>query len=180
MPVNTKIFRNFCGIRYFCLKLPDACAVVRKTVITMKKLYILAFILMLTAGAASAQNNKWAIGVRGGVTTSGITFKYNRAPGSAIEGILTIPYDGGFTAIGLYEWRMPVITEGFTFYYGAGAHIGAWDGEFSLGADAIVGLEYKIPSVPLALSVDYKPAINLVQKLRGWFLDFGFGLKFTF
>ena len=44
----------------------------------MKKIAVLLTILSLTAVTGlSAQNYNWAIGVRGGVTASGITVRHN-------------------------------------------------------------------------------------------------------
>jgi hypothetical protein len=76
----------------------------------------------------------------------------------------------------LYERHVGLGTNGFKFYYGAGAHINhqynrklyydslrdryvyRYTGSaVGLGIDGIVGLDYKIPAIPLALSVDLKP-----------------------
>ena len=55
----------------------------------MKKIAVLLTILSLTAVTGlSAQNYNWAIGVRGGVTASGITVRHNFDPVNSIEGML--------------------------------------------------------------------------------------------
>ena len=49
--------------------------------------------------------------------------------------------------------------------------------------EGVVGLEYKIPVAPIAISLDYRPQI-VVSTADGafapGFLGFGLGIKFTF
>ena len=115
------------------------------------------------------------------MTASGITVRHNFDPSNSIEAI--IDFAQGFNLYALYERNIPVIQEGFNFYYGAGANIGAWGhrhSEFAFGIDGVIGLEYKIPSIPLAFSLDYKPNLNLIEKTKFHALDFGLGVKVTF
>lgn len=148
----------------------------------MKKIIVVLFILSLTGvSRVSAQNYNWAIGVRGGVTASGITVRHNFDPANSIEGM--IDFAKGFNLYALYERNIPVIAHGFNFYYGAGANIGSWghsDGKFTMGINGIVGLEYKIASIPLAFSVDYKPNLNFIGKTGFHAADFGLGIKVAF
>ena len=56
-----------------------------------------------------------------------------------------------------------------------------YEGGVGLGVDGIVGLEYKIPKAPIALSLDVKPFVEFVS--RGYIyssLDPGLGIKITF
>lgn len=145
----------------------------------MKKMMVLAAMLLL-AGTAAAQDYKWGVGVRFGGETAGLSVKHNFSSARGLEAILAYPWDDGFTATVLYEWQMPVITDGFSFYYGAGGHIGAWDDEFAIGVDGIVGLEYKLRKVPLAFSVDYKPIFNIGADTKFYMLDFALSMKVTF
>lgn len=129
----------------------------------MKKFAILIIVSMLSA-AVAAQNYNWAIGVRGGAQTSGISTKINFNPTNSLELILDLAH--GVNGYALAQWNIPVIAQGFNFYYGAGAHIGQWKKhgyhKFTFGIDGMIGLEYKIQNIPLVLSVDYKPALNLI------------------
>ena len=81
-------------------------------------------------------------------------------------------------------WQTPVIADGFSLYYGAGPYLGLWDtvdgSAFALGAEGVVGLEYKIPSVPIAFSLDYRPGINVLPNVAGNLVNFGLGVKFCF
>lgn len=146
----------------------------------MKKMLITAVLLLTFAGAAWAQNYKWATGVRFGGEMGGVTLKHKFDTANALEGILAFPWKDGFTATVMYERHVPIIGEGFEFYYGLGAHLGSWQHRFATGVDAIAGLEFKVPGIPLAVSLDYKPALNLVKKTKFYMADIALGAKFTF
>lgn len=147
----------------------------------MKKIITLTACLLLCAGSAFSQNYTHAIGVRVGGSNGAITYKQHLQAGNAFEVMAWINWTSGFSAAGLYEWTMPVINNDFNFYYGVGGHLGVYENAFAIGIDAIVGLEYKIPNVPLAFSIDYKPAINIIPSIdTNSFFDFALGIKFTF
>jgi hypothetical protein len=123
---------------------------------------------------------KNAVGVRAG-GTSGITFKHFFNTGHAFEAILGIwPNALGFTA--LYEKHAGTGIDGLKFYYGGGGHITAETGNYyyrthrsahreyeyrygvngmGIGIDGIAGIEYKIGVIPLALSFDLKPYLEV-------------------
>ncbi len=139
----------------------------------MKKVSLVVFVIMLSSFSAMAQYD-FAIGLRTG-GTSGLTLK-KMNPSSAIEGIVGFWHDGLSVTL-LWEKYAPAFNEhGFNWYYGGGGHIAfygddfdgrgaSWynhyydedDGGVGFGIDGIVGLEYKIPNVPIALSLDLKP-----------------------
>ena len=131
---------------------------------------------------AHAQDYNWAIGVRGGVTATGLSVKYNFDPANSIEAL--VDFVQGVNVYALYERNMPVITSGFHFYYGGGVNLGGWekhgDTKFTAGINGIVGLEYKIASIPLAFSVDYKPCLNFAGHTGFHAADFGLGIKVAF
>lgn len=145
----------------------------------MKKFLMMAALLVATL-TVSAQDYNWAIGVRGG-GFSGLTVKKNNG-GTALEfGASWSSFANNLNVDGVYLWQQPIIADGFNLYYGAGAYIGLWDKAFSVGAEAVVGLEYKIPSVPLAVSLDYRPSINFHPIFpEPDFFNFGLGLKWCF
>ncbi|MDR2936182.1 MAG: hypothetical protein LBU80_02420, partial [Rikenellaceae bacterium] len=79
-------------------------------------------------------------------------------------------------------------------YYGAGANLGGWrsdayydatgnrhyDYPFTLGIDGMIGLEYKVPEVPLSVGVDYKPCFNLFGEAGFKWYDFGLSVRVLF
>ncbi|TWR27386.1 hypothetical protein FPZ43_12955 [Mucilaginibacter pallidiroseus] len=163
----------------------------------MKKLASITLVLfcfLVVTKRASAQDYKTAVGGKFGAFENGISVKYFMDKGTALEGVLGFRSRGAvFT--GLYElhqqaFNVPLLN----FYYGAGAHIGAiGKGEFRrfgddryydsshllLGADAVLGLEYKFPDAPIAVSLDLNPRLELAT---GPFFDVapGLGIKYTF
>ena len=141
----------------------------------MKKFLVMAALIVATL-SVSAQDYEWAVGLRGG-GFSGITAKQNRGE-NAIEAGLS--FGGGLNIDATYQWQQPVIGEGFHLYYGAGAFVGL-GGSVSVAAEGVVGLEYRLPiDLPLAVSVDYRPAIFVVPAVSTYFGNIGFGVKYCF
>ncbi len=136
----------------------------------MKKTFF-AWILIFTAyftGQSQEYNN--AIGLRGGIF-SGISFKHFVGQNTAIEGILDSRWHG-FQVIGLMEHHNDISDlDGLRWFYGYGAHIGFYDGYYTtwgentnytlIGIDGIIGLEYLFKDIPVSISLDWKPYINL-------------------
>ncbi len=143
---------------------------------------------------------KNAVGIRAG-RTSGVTFKHFMNSGNAFEMILGIwPNALGLTA--LYEKHAPTGVEGLKFYYGGGGHFTAETGNYyyrtynnrnrsyeyrygrdgiGIGIDGVVGVDYKIGVVPLALSLDLKPFIEVSNYGDVYTaLDAGIGIKLAF
>ncbi len=147
----------------------------------MKKSIIVLSLCLLSALSMKAQDYDWAVGVRGGIRTSGLTVRRNLSAYNAWEGSFSGFYKAGYHFTGYYEFMTPIIDDGFTFYYGPGAHLGFGSNYFAFGFDGIVGLEYQVPNVPIAFSVDYRPSLNIVERFDFYGdIDLGFGVKFTF
>lgn len=163
----------------------------------MKKISFIAFILcsfLLIATRSQAQDYKTAVGLKFGGYENGLSVKYFMNEGTALEGILGVRSHGAVLT-GLYELHQPAFnTAGLKFYYGFGAHLGAIgkgayknfgndqyyaSSHILLGADAVLGLEYKIAESPIAISLDLNPRVELAT---GPFFDLapGLGLKYTF
>lgn len=148
----------------------------------MKKILFVAVVALLSAlpfQKAEAQN--WGIGVRGGVDYGLTVKKYMGANALDFHGHF---HNHGFQISGLYEWNQG-LGNGFTLYYGFGACLGAWDNDkddmsLGLGIDGIIGVEWKIPSAPFALSLDWKPSFELVPETELYFKGFGLGIKYLF
>lgn len=141
---------------------------------------------------SSSSVYKTAIGVRAG-GTSGLTFKRFISSQNAIE-VIVWGNRNWLGITGLYEFYKPAFnTAGLNWYYGVGAHVNFYDNSWGwsknqynenvigLGVDGIAGIEYKIKPIPIALSLDLKPNIEVYTNGNlGWHLDPGFGIKFAF
>jgi hypothetical protein len=130
---------------------------------------------------ASAQEYKTALGIRlssnPAVVGNGITFKYFLNEKAAIEGILAFSDP---VAIGaLYEIHNPISTPGLQWFYGAGAYVG-FNTVANLGAQGIVGLDYKFQNIPINISLDWKPELNLIESVSFEAGAIGFSARFTF
>lgn len=137
-----------------------------------------------------------AIGLRAG-ETSGLTIKHFTGSNQAVEGIIGI-WPNAISLTALYERHASGNTEGFSWYYGAGGHVAFETGriyrisdrsfyyrypdrEVGIGIDGILGLEYKIPPIPFALSLDLKPFVEInTGGIVFIALDPGLGIKVTF
>lgn len=160
---------------------------------------VIIAILLVTAGnfAASSQSlsdsYRAAVGLRAG-ETSGLTLKINTKKGPALEFIAGL-WNNWISFTGLYEKNAPAFkVDGLRWYYGGGGHLAfatrsnyyegrsyASGEDYGFGIDGIVGLEYKIPQIPIALSLDMKPLMEIYRNGNLNFgFDPGFGVKFTF
>ena len=164
---------------------------------TLKKYFIcLSFIIFLKGvgyGQSLTGNYHAAIGLRAG-DTSGLTFKFNSGGSSNVE-LLAGFWSNWLSLTALYEKNVSAFNvNGMNWYYGAGGHVSFVTGDyynrgrqytrgddFALGLDGIVGLEYKIPPIPFAVSIDIKPFMEIYRN-GNFFLgiDPGIGVKFTF
>jgi hypothetical protein len=167
------------------------------------KLILITALLLLVNAKSRAESYETALGFRLGGVSSGITVKHFISSNAALEGILSF---GGHTFLitGLYEKHQEFPNaEGLTWFYGGGAHIGFinsnygyydyyyhghgkynvnednYDARFLLGADFIIGLDYKIKNAPIDLSLDVKPMLDIIPGFYGYWegaLSFRFTL----
>ncbi len=163
----------------------------------MKKIILITFIAVSTLFATQstfAQDYKTALGLKFGGYENGLSVKYFMQKDVALEGILGIR-SHGVVITGLYEIHQEAFNvPELKFYYGGGAHIGSINGDYTrfgsstqtyngnsllLGADGVIGLEYKIPGAPIGISLDLNPRLELAT---GPFFDLApaLGLKYTF
>ena len=146
----------------------------------MKKFLMMAALMVATL-TVSAQEYNWAAGLRSHGYKGAVLTAKKYLDKNAIEFGVATNLASYVHVEADYLWQQPVIGEGFTLYYGAGAKVGLGDNSLTLGAEAVVGLEYQIPNVPLAVSVDYRPGLGLLPELPDPdFVNFGVGLKYCF
>ena len=112
-----------------------------------------------------------------------LEIKHFIKPNAALEGLLSFGTHW-FSFTGLYEFHGNISgAPGLKWYAGPGAHVGLWnnykknDGAF-FGVDGVLGLDYKFNKVPISISADVQPAIDIPN--GGFWVGGGLGVRFTF
>ncbi len=121
----------------------------------------LGLFLLLAARSAAAQKYNTALGARLGGGNYGLTLQQRVASRVTLEGIAGLgqrEYSG--TVLGQYHFG--ILGPSLNYYFGAGGHVGhnKDTGNFG-GFDGMVGVEYKVAFLPILLSFDFKPTIEL-------------------
>jgi len=143
----------------------------------MKRVILLTLLFAFLTVTSNAQEYRTSLGLRAGLPY-GLTVKHFLNKTNAVEGILAGSY-GGFVITGLYEnehWTGQY--PGLNWFWGAGGHVGFWDAGRNpniddsytgsvIGLDGIIGLEYTFEEIPLNLSLDLLPSVNLIG-FTGW------------
>lgn len=164
--------------------------------------YLAIIILMFCFSQVNGQSTtpasskyQIAAGLKFGGYENGVSGKYFFKDNAAIEAVLGFR-NHGVVVTALYEIHQVAFNvPALKFYYGFGAHIGGIgngiyrrfngdnqiyaDNQILLGADGAIGLEYKIPEAPIAVSLDLNPRIEFAT---GPFGDIapGLGIKYIF
>ena len=148
----------------------------------MKKFIIVVIAALGLAATAMAQPR--ALGVR---VTYGAEISYQHNLGSNfLEADLGL-FGNGFYLTGVYDFIFA--NEGdFNFYAGPGAQLGLAsytneEGNKSLacGAGVVgqVGAEYNFASIPLQMSLDWRPCFSITGGGFGW-QGFALGIRYRF
>ena len=136
---------------------------------------------LLVSASVKAQDYKMGLGVRfssnAAAVNNSITFKYFINQQTAVETLLSF---GDPVAVGLLvEKHMPLAGNNFKFFYGGGGYV-SFGGPRNAGLQGVAGLDYKIPSAPLNLSLDWKPELNVWKEFSFEPAALGISARFTF
>ncbi len=162
---------------------------------SLLRITLLSLFLFFVKINVNAQSYTTGVGIRLGGYENGLTVKHFTDSKTAIEGILGIR-PGAFVLTGLYEKHQNAFdVPNLNWYYGIGGHIGGVGkgrnyrryGEdryydksgILLGADAILGLEWMVPELPISVGADLHPRLEL---LNGPFIDLepALSIRYTF
>lgn len=81
----------------------------------------------------------------------------------------------------LYDFAVESIFRSPDLHYYVGVGLTTlFASEFKLGVAGEVGLEYTFPRTPLALGIDYRPAIIVIEKMDFIYANFGFNVRYVF
>ncbi|HET6556897.1 MAG TPA: hypothetical protein VFG54_06250 [Prolixibacteraceae bacterium] len=167
----------------------------------MKHTIIFGLLLCATLAGFTQGANR-AVGIRGGLS-SGFEYRVFSEEQGSYKVLLSTRKDG-LQLTGLKEFHRPNVFDAgpeVSFIYGVGAHVGFeswyvdryhpnapydwWSAKRTgviAGLDALAGLEYTIPTLPLVAGIEAKPYFNLFGK--NFFdiqpFDFAFTLKYVF
>lgn len=160
------------------------------------KMALIAVLVLGSSILVSAQSTSEyyssAIGGRFGVA-NGITYKHFLTPGGhAIDGIVNFQGNrefGVFKVLGLYEIHDQIRVldyQGLLWYYGAGGGLGFYTDKIedstavAFSIEGVVGVDFKIPTAPINISLDWKPMLELSPHPGLKFDGFGLSLRFAF
>jgi len=170
----------------------------------MKK-YLQICLLTVSLGAcfseSTAQYYMNSAGIRIG-GSYGLTYKKFFNQSQAFE-LLLGGRKGGMHVTGTFQFNKPLNlskNETFFLYYGGGGHIGFQDYQtkvldsfggsfryetqpyFSMGIDAIMGLEYRFLTAPITIGLDLKPYFTFIgfRFTNAEFWDTSLSVKYTF
>ena len=148
----------------------------------MKKIHILIIVVLATSvsNRIFGQEYKMALGARfttaNATVNNAISFKYFLNETRALEGLFSFD---PVTLGALYEVHRPLGAPGLQWFFGGGAYV-SFNNDDVFGAMGIIGLDYKFQKIPLNISVDWKPELNLVDEVSFEASTVGLGVRFAF
>jgi hypothetical protein len=163
----------------------------------MKKTILFVSIITAFSFSSKAQEYKTAVGIRLGPSSPaiapGFTVRHFLDEKHAVEGIVGI--NDGIGVCALYEWHQQVAAvEHLQWFVGAGGYAAyrsnnifiqesgnvRKDNTSFIGAAGIVGVDYKFQDIPLNISIDWKPELNIAESVGFEASGIGFSARFTF
>ena len=157
----------------------------------MKKLILLVAILAMTTATSFAQIKETKADIPFEKNTIGLKLGYGADVSyqrflnekSRVEVDLGIGFGDseGFNMSATYQWLFGLDVEGVGFNWYAGAGLGTviHSNYFGLAVVGQIGIEYKFKA-PITLSLDWKPAINVVPEFDFGWQGFALGVRYRF
>jgi len=148
----------------------------------MKKVITILLVCFAVATAVNAQDK--AIGLKLGSYGAQVSGQMAMGDANRIEANLSF-LGGGLGLNGYYQWvnDFPKLGDAWKWYYGGGAGIWLGSGYFGLGISGQAGLEFDlqsvVPSLPLQLSIDATPTLNIIGGF-GFGVSGGLGVRYRF
>ena len=152
----------------------------------MKKVVLILVAIMGLAFAANAQENNLGVRFGGGQGYNAeLSWQYgigdNRL--EADLGWANYKEVSSFSLTGIYQFVYG-LSNNFAWFIGPGAHFGLTtvEGEtkFALALAGQVGIEYDFASIPLQLSLDIRPRLNVIPSTNFHWGDIAFGIRYRF
>ena len=147
----------------------------------MKKALLIVAAILGLAVVASAQPR--ALGIRAGYGAE-LSYQHTLGGQNFIEADLgwALGNPGGLDLGLSYDFIIAPLGP-LNFYAGPSAQAWMWFGEssgFGVGVGAQLGLEYCFDSIPLQLSLDWKPSFNIVPASGFGWQGIALGIRYLF
>ena len=145
----------------------------------MKKLIAVFIGVFAIVAVASAQPR--ALGLRLGYGGE-VSYQHSLSGGFLEADLGFLGNAHGFYVSGMYDFIFA--NSGIAnFYVGPGVQVGFWNNEhaseFIAGLGGQLGVEFEIPSIPLNLSLDWRPVYYLQNAVFGW-QGIALGIRYRF
>jgi len=149
----------------------------------MKKSIMFLVFIAFVSTVAQAQSYTNAAGVRltsnSSAITSGFTIKHFLDEGTALEAIVGV--NNGLGICGLYEKHFNIeAVNNLQWFAGFGGYVAFNNRNTNIGGAGIIGLDYKFDEIPLNISLDWKPELNIISKVGFEGSGVGLSVRFTF
>jgi hypothetical protein len=147
----------------------------------MKKTVKRVLIVFAIIAGSVAYSNAQELGVRFGDVSGGnvaIDGIFGTGQFSRIHADVSFGNGVGIDALWDFLYR-PLSGEAFKWYVGAGPYIQI-DDPFWFGIAGEVGLEYAFVTVPISLSIDWRPSVSIVESTDFHGGGFGFNVRYVF
>jgi len=143
----------------------------------MKKVLLVIAIVITSISYSNAQE----LGVRFGDVSGGnvaIDGIFSTGDFSRIHADVSFGDGVGIDLLWDFLYK-PLGDEAFNWYVGVGPYMQI-DDPFWLGVAGEIGLEYRFIGVPIALGLDYRPSISIVEETDFHAGGFGFNIRYRF
>jgi hypothetical protein len=143
----------------------------------MKKVILIVVVIIATCSYSFAQE----LGVRAGNISGGnvaIDGVFGISKFSRMHADVSFGHGVGVDALWDFLYQ-PLGDQGLNWYLGAGPYMRIAD-PFWLGAAAEVGLEYRFKSVPLAIGLDWRPRLSIIEVTEFQFEGCGLNVRYVF
>jgi hypothetical protein len=146
------------------------------------KLIVLIIVSIFCFANADAQTYRHQAGVRLGsidqVVSSGLSYRYHFNNNKAVEALVNLRDPVSIGA--MYEIFNPIkAVDNLQWFYGAGAYA-SFKGFDNFGIMGIAGIDYQFPEVPVNLSIDWKPELNIIEGVSFRAATVGVSVRFSF
>lgn len=93
----------------------------------------------------------------------------------------TVSFGSNVGLDAIYDFAVESIFRSPDLHYYAGVGLTTlFASEFKLGVMGELGIQYSFPRTPVSLSLDYRPAIMVIEKMDFIYGNFGLNVRYTF